>query len=89
MREGVRVVDPATTYVDAGVAVGRDSVLLPGTMLCGSTSVGQGCTIGPHTTLADAAVGDGARITHAVVEGAAIAPGAQVGPFAHVRGAKP
>lgn len=88
MREGVRVVDPANTYVDAGVTVGRDSVLLPGTMLCGSTSVGQGCRIGPQATLTDAAVGDGAHISHAVVEGAAIAPGARVGPFAHMQGAE-
>ena len=47
MRAGVTMPDPAAVYVDAGVEVGRDTVVLPGTHLRGATRVGEGCTIGP------------------------------------------
>lgn len=86
MRTGVTVVDPAATYLDVGVTVGGDTTLHPGTILRGATSVGSGCQVGPQATLIDARVGDGARVRHALVEGAAIPPGADVGPFAHITG---
>lgn len=85
MRAGVSVVDPAATYLDVGVAVGRDTTLHPGTILRGATVVGAGCQIGPYTTLVDTQVGDGARVRYTLVEGAVIAEGADVGPFAHLR----
>ena len=84
MRAGVTVVDPAATYVDAGVTVGAETVLLPGTLLQGATRVGGGCTIGPHATIRDSKIGDRARICHAVVEGATVPDDAAVGPFVHI-----
>jgi bifunctional UDP-N-acetylglucosamine pyrophosphorylase / glucosamine-1-phosphate N-acetyltransferase len=86
MRAGVTVVDPAATYVDAGVTVGAETVLLPGTLLQGATRVGGGCAIGPHTTIRDSTIGDRAQIRHAVVERATVPDGAVVGPFVHVSG---
>jgi bifunctional UDP-N-acetylglucosamine pyrophosphorylase/glucosamine-1-phosphate N-acetyltransferase len=86
MLAGVTIVDPAATYVDAGVTVGPDTTLWPGTLLRGATSIGPNCAIGPHTTIADAAVGAGARVRYAVVERATVAAGAEVGPFVHVVG---
>jgi bifunctional UDP-N-acetylglucosamine pyrophosphorylase/glucosamine-1-phosphate N-acetyltransferase len=68
------------------VQVGRDTTLLPGTLLCGTTSVGAGCEIGPHTTLIDATVGDAARVRYALVEGAHVDAGVQIGPFEYIRG---
>ena len=88
MRSGVTVADPAATYVDVGVTVGGDTTLLPGTSLLGATRVEGGCTIGPHTTLVDTSVGAGARVRYALVERAAIAPGATVGPFEHIVGSR-
>jgi bifunctional UDP-N-acetylglucosamine pyrophosphorylase/glucosamine-1-phosphate N-acetyltransferase len=84
MRSGVTVTDPAATYVDIGVTVGRDATLLPGTILRGATHVGVGCVIGPHTTLSDATIGDGAKVQYSIVENMAIPAGAVIGPFAHV-----
>jgi bifunctional UDP-N-acetylglucosamine pyrophosphorylase / glucosamine-1-phosphate N-acetyltransferase len=86
MRAGVTVVDPATTYVDAGVTVGAETVLLPSTLLHGATRVGGGCAIGPHVTIRDSTIGDRAQIRHAVVERATVPDDALVGPFAHVNG---
>ena len=86
MRAGVTVVDPAATYVDAGVTVGVETVLLPGTLLQGATQVGRGCTIGPHATICGSTIGDWAQIRHAVVERATVPDGAVIGPFVHLSG---
>jgi bifunctional UDP-N-acetylglucosamine pyrophosphorylase / glucosamine-1-phosphate N-acetyltransferase len=82
---GVTVVDPATTWVDAGVTLARDVVLEPGVQLRGGTSVGEGAVVGPDSTLTDVAVGAGARLvrTHAV--DSVVGDGANVGPFAYLR----
>ncbi len=86
MDGGVTVVDPAATYVDAGVRVGRDTVLLPGTILEGETVVGEACRIGPWSRVAASSLGRGVEVRDSsVVEGARIADGATIGPFARLR----
>jgi bifunctional UDP-N-acetylglucosamine pyrophosphorylase/glucosamine-1-phosphate N-acetyltransferase len=85
MRGGVSVVDPAHTYVDVDVTVGPESVLLPGTILEGSTSIGAGASIGPSSHLTDCSVGDGAVVHSTRADGAIIGQRVQVGPFAHLR----
>ncbi len=86
MRDGVTIVDPAATYVDAGVTIGRDTIVWPGAILRGTTRVGQGCEIGPHTTLIDTQVGNHSRIRHALIEQSTIPSETTIGPFAHVVG---
>ncbi len=85
MRAGVTVVDPAATTIDADVAIGRDTVIHPGGTLHGATRVGEGCEIGPHTTLTDTTLGDGVRVAHSVLVEATVDEGASVGPFAYLR----
>jgi bifunctional UDP-N-acetylglucosamine pyrophosphorylase/glucosamine-1-phosphate N-acetyltransferase len=86
MREGVTVLDPATTWVDADVRVGRDTVLYPGVRLEGRTAVGENCVVGPGSLLADATLGDGVTVrAYCVVAEAEVGAGASVGPFAHLR----
>ena len=85
MDAGVTVVDPDTTYVDAGVSVGADTVLRPNTYLEGATKIGAGCDIGPGVQLVDTTVGDGATVSFAVAREARIGPEASVGPFASLR----
>mgnify|MGYP001527864420 CR=1 FL=1 len=60
LESGVRMMDPDTVYVEAGVTVGAGTLLLPGTILRGNTVVGANCEIGPNTMLTDCTVGDGA-----------------------------
>src|SRR5690606_4485054 len=85
MRAGVTVIDPATTWVDASVRIGRDAVLRPGTQLLGNTVVGEDAEIGPDSTLTDVVVGDGASVVRTHGSGAVIGAGATVGPFAYLR----
>jgi len=85
MREGVTVMDPATTWVDADVVLAQDVTLLPGVQLLGATVVAEDAVIGPDTTLKDCEIGVGARVTRTHGELAVIGVGATVGPFAYLR----
>src|SRR5918998_738835 len=85
MREGVTVRDPVSTHIEASVEIGRDTVILPGTFLRGSTRIGSDCVIGPSADLLDTRVGDGARVEHSVGRGAEVGEGASVGPYAFLR----
>jgi bifunctional UDP-N-acetylglucosamine pyrophosphorylase/glucosamine-1-phosphate N-acetyltransferase len=79
---GVTMLDPAQTFLDVTVDLGRDVTLYPGTILQGRTRVGAGCEIGPDTRLIDCEVGAGAVIAHTVARQSEIGEGARVGPFA-------
>lgn len=82
---GVTVVDPASTHVDVDVEVGRDSVLLPGTILDGGTRIGERAVVGPNSHLTSCEVGDDATVHSTRGVEAAIGPRANVGPFTHLR----
>jgi bifunctional UDP-N-acetylglucosamine pyrophosphorylase/glucosamine-1-phosphate N-acetyltransferase len=82
---GVTVQDPATTWIDATVSIGVDSVILPGTFLRGATTIDGNAEIGPDTTLVDCEVGEGAHVRRTEATLAVIGAGADVGPFAYLR----
>ncbi|MCG5216888.1 bifunctional UDP-N-acetylglucosamine diphosphorylase/glucosamine-1-phosphate N-acetyltransferase GlmU [Streptosporangium sp. KLBMP 9127] len=85
MRAGVTVVDPESTWIDVGVTLEPDAVIMPGSQLHGTTSVAAGATIGPATTLTDTEVGEDAVVRNSVCEGARIGPEAAVGPYTYLR----
>ncbi len=85
MRDGVTVVDPATTWVDADVVLAPDVTILPGVQLQGATVVAEDAVIGPDCTLKDTEVGAGAKVVRTHAELAVIGAGASVGPFAYLR----
>lgn len=84
MEAGVTMIDPATTTIEPGVEIGRDTVIQPGTLVRGKTVVGAQCQLGPHSLIENSALGDGCSVIMSVVRNATVAAGAQVGPFAHV-----
>lgn len=86
MAAGVTLLDPATTYVEASVTIGPDTVLLPGCLITGQTTIGAGCTIGPYVQIADCTVGDGCQLRQgSVLTGSTLAAQVQVGPYSHLR----
>ena len=85
MQEGVSVMDPATTWIDADVVLAEDVTILPGVQLLGATAVGEDAVIGPDTTLKDCEIGRGARVVRTHAELAVIGDEASVGPFAYLR----
>jgi bifunctional UDP-N-acetylglucosamine pyrophosphorylase/glucosamine-1-phosphate N-acetyltransferase len=85
MRNGVTVLDPATTWVDAGVRLEVDATLLPGVQLHGTTHVATGASIGPDSTLTDTTVGARSRLQRVVAVKASIGADVTVGPYAYLR----
>ena len=85
MREGVTIVDPATTWIDSAVTLSADVLLYPGTQLLGATSVGPGAEIGPDTTLRNVEVGAEATVVRTHGNDAVVGVRACVGPFAYLR----
>jgi bifunctional UDP-N-acetylglucosamine pyrophosphorylase/glucosamine-1-phosphate N-acetyltransferase len=84
-RAGVTVLAPASVTIDVDVAIGRDTVVEPGSSLRGATEVGEDCLIGPHTTIHGSRIGDGVAVRHSYLDGAEVRDGATVGPFAYLR----
>jgi bifunctional UDP-N-acetylglucosamine pyrophosphorylase/glucosamine-1-phosphate N-acetyltransferase len=85
MRAGVTVVDPATTWIDADVTLGRDVTIHPQTQIHGASTIGDHVVLGPDTTLTDVEIGDGASVIRTHGSLAVIGAGATVGPFAYLR----
>ena len=85
MLGGATIVDPANTVIDVDVTLASDTLIEPGTALHGSTSVGEGSTIGPHTTLTDTTVGRDSEVVHSYSTGATIGDHVSVGPFSYLR----
>ncbi len=85
MLAGVTIIDPGSTFIDVDVDLARDIVLMPGTILQGATTIGEGATIGPDTSLMNVEVGAGAEVVRTHGSFAIIGENAHVGPFSYLR----
>ncbi len=85
MRNGVSIIDPATTYIGADVEIGRDTVLQPNVMLEGRTVIGEDCFVSSGTTISNSTIGDRTSIRSSHVYDSSVGQDAAVGPFAHLR----
>jgi bifunctional UDP-N-acetylglucosamine pyrophosphorylase/glucosamine-1-phosphate N-acetyltransferase len=85
MRNGVTILDPATTWIDDTVTIAPDVTILPGSAIYGSTAIASHAVIGPRTTLQDCAVNCCAVIKESNCTGSEIGENATVGPFSFLR----
>jgi len=85
MLNGVSMVDPSSTYIEAGVQIGRDTIIMPNTYLHGSTVIGEGNILGPNTIVRDSKIGNRCKVLASVMEGAVLEDGVDMGPFARLR----
>jgi len=85
LQAGVVMMDPAAVYVEDTVTVGAGTLLLPGTILRGKTTVGPNCQIGPNTMLTDCTVGEGVTINASQCEDSEIRDHCEIGPYTHIR----
>ena len=85
MRNGVTIVDPTTTWIDATVSIEKDVTIYPGSWLRGKTTVASGAVIGPRTTLRDVKVFSNASIVESNVNESEVGSDATVGPFSFIR----
>ena len=82
---GVIMMDPSTVYVETGVIVGSGTLLLPGTILRGTTVIGEHCEVGPNTMITNCIVGNHVTINSSQCNNSVIDAGAHIGPFAYIR----
>jgi len=85
MLSGVTIIDPATTYIEAGVSIGQDTIIYPNTYLQGTTQIGSECQIGPNSLVQDTTIGDRCKILSSVIERARMEDDVDIGPFGHLR----
>jgi bifunctional UDP-N-acetylglucosamine pyrophosphorylase/glucosamine-1-phosphate N-acetyltransferase len=85
MADGVTMVDPTATYVDATVTLAADVRLLPGTILEGRTFIAAGAVVGPDTRLVDTVVGERATVANTVARDSVIGAECTVGPYVSLR----
>ena len=85
MRNGVTIVDPPSTFIDATVEIAQDARIEPWTVLAGATRIGPDAVIGPHAHLRDASIGARSTVWASVVEASSVAEDVQIGPYSHVR----
>ena len=85
MRSGVTFVHPESCFVDATVEIGRDTVVLPNTILRGRTRIGADCEVGPGTVIEDTIVGERCRLVASFLESAVVEDDTRLGPYCHIR----
>lgn len=85
MDDGVSIIDPANTYVDTTVTIGCDTVLYPGTILEGNTTIGEGCQVGPYVRMTNVKMGDHDHAQFMYAHDCEIKNGCEIGPFVHFR----
>ena len=85
LANGVRILDPNTVYIDPRVEIGAGTLILPGTILRGKTTIGRDCEIGPNAMIRDCSVGDRTEVNASQCNESAIGSDTHVGPFAYIR----
>lgn len=85
MLNGVTLSDPAATYIDAEVVIGKDTVILPNTHVLGSSRLGEGNVIGPNSIIRDSNIGNRCKVLASAMEGAILEDDVDMGPFARLR----
>ena len=85
MVNGVTIIDVASTYIDADVEIGSDTIVLPGCVLTKGSKIGSSCKIGPHTSIENSIIGDNTSIKKSEVIDAKVGDNTNVGPFAYLR----
>ena len=85
MLNGVTMIDPASTYIDAEVKIGRDTVIMPNTSLFGKTQIGEGNVLGPNTIIRSSKIGNDCKVLASDLESATLEDDVDMGPFARLR----
>jgi len=85
METGVTIIDPQSTFIDSQVEIGRDTIILPFTLIEGHTVIGENCEIGPLTRINDATIGSNVVIENSRIKAAIIGDNCSIGPYSYLR----
>jgi len=82
---GVQIISPKDTYIDAGVEIGKDAIIEPNTYLYGETKIGERTQIMSGTRIEDSIIGSDTVINASEIFESSIGDKCQIGPNAHIR----
>jgi len=85
MLNGVTLVDPATTYIDATVTIGQDTTVLANCHPRDQSHIGEDCVIGPASFVRDSFIGSRVRVSQSVIEESRMDDDSDIGPYSHLR----
>jgi bifunctional UDP-N-acetylglucosamine pyrophosphorylase/glucosamine-1-phosphate N-acetyltransferase len=86
LEAGVTMRDPSSTWIDANVTIGRDTLLYPNVTLEGRTMIGEETVVHSGSRITDCAIGNRVEILdHCVLRESHVEDEAHLGPFAHLR----
>lgn len=85
MDNGVTIIDPSRTYIDAAAEIGCDTILLPGVVIEGNTVIGEDCVIGPDSRLTNTNIGNGVKFQYSTSIDSSVDDNTNVGPYAYIR----
>ncbi|QXM07221.1 bifunctional UDP-N-acetylglucosamine diphosphorylase/glucosamine-1-phosphate N-acetyltransferase GlmU [Crassaminicella indica] len=85
MEDGVTIIDPKNTYIEKNVKIGIDTVIYPGVILKGDTSIGEDCIIGHNTRIENSTIKDQVQIQNSTIIDSFIDQGCTIGPYAYLR----
>jgi bifunctional UDP-N-acetylglucosamine pyrophosphorylase/glucosamine-1-phosphate N-acetyltransferase len=85
MLNGVTMIDPSSAFIEIGVKIARDTVIMPNTYIYGKSEIGEGNVIGPNTVIHDSKIGNHCKVLASVMEGALLEDNVDMGPFARLR----
>lgn len=85
MLNGVTIIDPTTTWIDADVEIEKDVTIFPATSISGKSTIATGAVIGPRTTLVNCQVSANASVIESFATDSKIGSAAKVGPYSYLR----
>ncbi len=85
MKNGVTLIDPHNTYIDAGCTIESDTVIHPNVTLEGNTKIGSDVTLYPGSRIKDSVIGDDTDVQNSVILNAQVGSHSTVGPNAYIR----
>lgn len=85
MRNGVTLIDPKTTYIEADVEIGQDTIIYPSVVIGGKTTIGEGVVISSGSEIMNSEIGSDVEIKQSVIHESEVGAGTKIGPFAQLR----
>jgi bifunctional UDP-N-acetylglucosamine pyrophosphorylase/glucosamine-1-phosphate N-acetyltransferase len=85
MVNGVTIIDTNSTYIEADVQIGNDTIVYPGTMIRGNTIIGSNCIIGMNSNITNSKIGDYTEIENSTIIDSIVGENTNIGPYAYLR----
>ncbi|OPJ61086.1 bifunctional UDP-N-acetylglucosamine diphosphorylase/glucosamine-1-phosphate N-acetyltransferase GlmU [Clostridium oryzae] len=85
MINGVKIIDPVSTYIDVDVKIDSNTIIYPGNVLQGNTEIKEGTILYPNSRIENSIIGENVTVQCSVILDSTIGKNSTVGPYAYIR----